>query len=283
MIDETVAEIEEMHTHSSSVVAVKAARALAELTNREFPTVEEYLRGLERNSHALRRASRSHASLHTTQRDIVNTVEIANPDDVATAKGLTTDAIEKVVAEVEAAKDRAAARAAPFLADDDVLFTHDFSSTVLLAIEDAVEDGATFDVYVGESRPRYRGRKMARKLGSYDAIDVTLGVDSASGHYLTECDRVVVGMDCIVGETLYNRIGTYPLAAAADGRDVPVTVVGADSKFVDGAFEFENEFRSPSEVLREPTDEFEVGNPAYDATPTTLLDTVVTDTEIHEF
>ena len=283
MIDETVAEIEEMQTHSSSAVAVKAARALTELTDREFPTVEEYLRTLERNSRALRRANRSHASLHTTQRDIVDTVKIADPDDVATAKELTAEAIEKVASSIEAAKDRAAAKAAPVLAGDDVLLTHDFSTTVLAAIDDAVADGATFEVYVTESRPRYHGRKMARKLAERDAIDVTMAVDAAAGYYLSECDRVGVGIDCIVEDTLYNRIGTYPLAVAAAHEDVPMTAVGGDSKFVDGGFVFENEFRSPSEVLREPTDEFAIGNPAYDATPIELLDTVITDTEIEEF
>jgi translation initiation factor eIF-2B subunit delta len=283
MIDETVAEIEDMRTHSSSVVAVKAATALGELTDREFPTVEEYLRALERNSRALRRANRSHASLHTTQRDIVEAVKQAEPESVSAAKGLTVEAIERVVTDVEAAKDRAAARAATHIADDDVLFTHDFSSTVLSAIEDAVVDGASFEVYVTESRPRYLGRKMARTLADYDGVDVTLAVDAASGYYLDEADRVVVGMDCIVDETLYNRIGTYPLATAADHQDVPMTVVGADSKFVGGGFAFENEFRSPSEVLREPTDEFTVANPAYDATPTALLDSVVTDQGVETF
>jgi len=279
MIDETVAEIEEMQTHSSSVVAVKAATALRELTDREYHTVEEYVRTLERNSRALRRANRSHASLHTTQREIVETVADADPEDVSTAKGLTVEAIDRVVSDVEAAKDRAAERAATHLADHEVLFTHDFSSTVLSAIENAVEDGASFKVYVTESRPRYLGRKMARKLGSYDAVDVTLLVDAAAGIYLEEADRVVVGMDCIVDETLYNRIGTYPLATSANHAGVPMTVVGADAKFVDGAFAFENEVRSPSEVHREPADEFTVVNPAYDATPIALLDTIVTDKE----
>src|SRR6056297_2499983 len=166
MIDETVAEIEGMQTHSSSVVAVKAATALRELTDREFPTVEEYVRTLERNSRALRRANRSHASLHTTQRDIVDSVRAAEPEDVSTAKGLTVEAIERVVEDVEAAKDRAASRAADALAEERVVFTHDFSSTVLAAFEAAIADGASFDVYVTESRPRYLGRKMARKLGA---------------------------------------------------------------------------------------------------------------------
>jgi len=44
MIDETVREIEEMHTQSSSIVAVKAAQALRELTERECHTVEDFNR-----------------------------------------------------------------------------------------------------------------------------------------------------------------------------------------------------------------------------------------------
>ena len=279
MIDETVAEIEEMQTHSSSVVAVKAATALRELTDREFPTVEEYIRTLKRNSQALRRANRSHASLHTTQQEIVDTVTDADPEDVSTAKGLTVEAIDRVVSDVEAAKDRAAERGAAALSDEDVLFTHDFSSTVLAAIETAVDDGATFEVYASESRPRYLGRKMARKLGAMDGVDVTLLVDAAAGHYLPEVDRVVVGIDCIVDGTLYNRIGTYPLATTAAREDVPMTAIGAASKFVDSAFAFENEVRSPSEVHREPADEFTVANPAYDATPLSLLDSIITDKE----
>ncbi|MDS0276336.1 translation initiation factor eIF-2B [Halomicroarcula sp. S1AR25-4] len=283
MIDETVEEIEEMQTHSSSTVAMKAAKALRALTDREFPTVEEYLRTLERNSNALRRANPSHASLHTTQLEIVEAVTDADPDDVAAAKRLTGEAIDAVVDEVEYAKDRAAARAADLIADDDTLLTHDFSSTVLTAIDDALESGRSFEVYTTESRPRFLGRKMARKLAERDGVDVTLIVDSAAGHYLSECDRVLVGMDCIVADTLYNRVGTYPIATAAEDTGVPMTVVGADAKFVDGAFAFENEFRSPAEVLREPAEGFDVANPAYDATPTSLLDSVVTDEEIREY
>jgi translation initiation factor eIF-2B subunit delta len=74
MIDETVEEISEMQTHSSSVVAVRAARALKELLDREFANVAEFERDLDRNSSVLRRANPSHASLLSTQRRIVETV-----------------------------------------------------------------------------------------------------------------------------------------------------------------------------------------------------------------
>jgi translation initiation factor 2B subunit (eIF-2B alpha/beta/delta family) len=283
MIDETVAEIRDMQTHSSSVVAVKAAEALRSLAGTEFPAVEEYLRALERNSSALRRANPSHASLHNTQREIVETVRAADPDTVETAQELTEDSVAAVVERVETGKQRAADRAADVLANADTVLTHDYSSTVLAAIDAALEAGASFEVYVTEARPRYLGRKMARELADRDAVQAHLLVDSAAGTYLADCDRVVVGMDCIVDDTLYNRVGTYPIAATANDLGTPVSVIGSAAKLVSGGFEFENEHRAASEVMLEPAEGFAIENPAYDATPTRLLDTVVTDEGVEKF
>lgn len=277
MIDETVEEISEMRTHSSSIVAIKAALALEALLDRDYNTVEEFMRALERNSSALRRASPSHASLWTTQREIIELVEAATPESVAAAKTVMEEAIQDVVERVETAKAAAAANAAEFFADGATLLTHDYSSTVLEALTRATEAGKEFDVYVTEARPRFLGRKCARELGATAGVSVRLMVDSALGYYLEECDRVVVGMDCIVDDKLYNRVGTYPLAATAMDRDVPLSVVGSSAKLVNGGFRFENEFRSTAEVMREPAEEFEVLNPAYDATPTRLVDSVITD------
>jgi translation initiation factor eIF-2B subunit delta len=113
-------------------------------------------------------------------------------------------------------------------------------------------------------------------------VDVTLITDGAAGLYLAECDRVLFGMDCIVEDTLYNRVGTYPIAATAADRNVPATVAGASAKMIEGNFRFENDYRATSEVIREPPEGFAVENPAYDATPTRLLDSLVTDEGVHE-
>ena len=272
-----------MQTHSSSVVAVKAARALEDLVERDFASVEDFERDLERNSSALRRANPSHASLVTTQRAIVSMVEDAEAGTAEEAKAALGDAIDSVVERVETAKRRAAENAMDFVEDGATILTHDYSSTVLEAIEQAVSDGRYVTVYVTEARPRYLGRKTARALAEMDRVDAHLVVDGASGHYLSQCDRVLLGMDCIVEDTLYNRVGTFPLAATAAEVGVPVTVVGSSAKLVGEGFRFENDFRSPSEVLREPAEGFSVENPAYDATPTDLLDAVVTDEGIREF
>ena len=282
MIDETVEEIAEMQTHSSSVVAIKAARALLALGDREFPTVEEYERALERNSDALRRANPSHATLQTTQRELVSRVTESDAETVPAAQAVTEDVVAEVVDRVESAKRRAGERAAAFLEDGDTVFTYDYSSTVLEALTAAAEAGVSLSVRCAEARPRYLGRKMARTLSEFDGFDVTLVVDGAAGIFLDDCDRVMVGMDCIVEDTLYNRVGTYPVAATAADVGVPFVVVGAESKIVGGGFAFENEQRSVSEVIREPADGFAVENPAYDATPMGLVDTVVTDDAVHE-
>ncbi|NIC00339.1 translation initiation factor eIF-2B [Halobacterium sp. R2-5] len=283
MIDETAEEIREMRTHSSSVVAVKAARALRELIDNDYPTVEEYVRALERNSNALRRASPSHASLVTTQRAVVERVRDAEPASVAEAKEVTAAAIDDVVERVESGKHEAAAAAAERIEDGQTLLTHDYSSTVLEALETAAQEGKHFEVFVTEARPRHLGRKTARTLAAIDRIDVTLIVDGASGYYLGECDRVLLGMDCIVEDTYYNRVGTYPLVATAADTGTPVTVTGSSAKLVDEGFRFENDYRDASEVIREPPEGFDVKNPAYDATPTRLLDVVVTDEGVREY
>jgi translation initiation factor 2B subunit (eIF-2B alpha/beta/delta family) len=283
MIDETAEEIREMQTHSSSVVAVKAANALKELLDREFATVDEYLRSLERNSSALRRAQPSHASLYNTQREIVTRVEDGEFETTEAAKAETETAIEDVVEAVENAKHEAATNAVEFLPDGATVLTHDYSSTVVEAIELAAREGHHIDVYVTEARPRFLGRKTARRLGEIDRVDATLVVDSAAGHYLDDCDRVFFGMSAIVEETLYNRIGTFPIATTAAELAVPVSVVGASEKRIQDGFVFENEFRSPAEVIREPAEGFSVSNPAYDATPTHLVENLITEDGIEKF
>jgi len=277
MIDETIEEIREMQTHSSSVVAVKAARSLTELLDRQFATVDEYVRTVERNGSALRRANPSHASLHNAVDRVVHAVTDADFDDVASAKARTRDTIDDVVEQIERGKHGAAENAAEWIEDGVTLMTHDYSSTVLEAIELAVGQGAYLELYVTEARPRYLGRKCARHLAAMDRVTVHLATDGAAGYFLPECDAVVVGMDCIVDDTLYNRVGTFPIAATADRLDVPTVVVGSSSKIVDSGFVFENEFRSPSEVMREPIEDVAIENPAYDATPMDLVDTVITD------
>ena len=281
MIDETIEEIRRMQTHSSSVVAVKATVSLGELLDRDYRNVENYERDLERNAGALRRANPSHASLHKAMQDLVDHV-LGATDSVEDAKARTREEIDRIVEEIETGKSRAADHAADTFEDGETFLPHDYPSTVLQAIESAAAAGNHLTAYVTEARPRYLGRKTVRRLAEIDRVDPHLLVDSAAGYVLERCDRVVVGMDCIVEDTLYNRVGTFPLAAAANVVGVPVTVVGSRSKIIEDDFVFENEQREPAEVIREPVEGVTIENPAYDATPMHLVDSVVTDQGHHD-
>jgi len=272
-----------MQTQSSSIVAVKAAKALRELTERECHTVGDFYRVVERNSSALQRANRSHAPLYTTQHRVVSEVKDSDADTVEEAKEALLDVIDDVVTEVESSKANAAKRASELIDDGDVLLTHENSSTVMATFDNVVEAGKEVETFVTESRPRFLGRKTARQLAERDGVDVTLITDGAAGHYLAAVDRVLVGMNCLIDDVVYNRIGTHSIVATAASHDVAVTVVGSSSKFIGSGFTFENTFRPPSEVMLEPADGFEVANPGYDATPTRLLDSVVTENAIIEF
>jgi len=283
MIDETAEEIRELQTQSASIVAVKAANALRELTDREYRTVDEFYRALERNSSALLRANHSHAPLYTTQKRIVTEVTDSDADDVEDAKARLLESIESVVTKVETSKDKAGEKAASFIRDGDVLLAHENSSTVMATLEHALDDGKSFDLYVTESRPRMLGRRTARQLADRDGVNVTLIVDSAAGHYLSECDRVFLGMNCLLDDVIYNRVGTYPIAATANDAGVPVTVVGSSAKFIGSGFTFENNYRANSEVLLEPAEGFDIANPGYDATPTRIISSVVTEDGIMQF
>ena len=279
MIDETIEEIREMQTHSSSVVAIKATRALTELTERDYATNDDFERAVEHNVGALRRSNPSHASLHNAMRRVVDEV-VGSSTTVEGAMATLEHTVDDVVEDIERGKRRAAEEAAETFTDGETFLTHDYSSTVLEAVELATAE-ATLTAYVTEARPRYLGRKTARTLATNDAVETHLMTDGAAGHFLPECDRVVIGMDCIVGDTLYNRVGTYPLAATANHAGIPVTVVGSSTQLID-EFRFENEVRPDSEVMLEPVPDIEVENPAYDATPIDLIDEVVTDKGVHE-
>jgi translation initiation factor eIF-2B subunit delta len=279
MIDETIEEIREMQTHSSSVVAIKAARSLTELLDRDHATVEDFERDLERNAGALKRANASHASLYNAMQGILRNV-VGRADTVEESKSLTAEIIQRVVEDVEKGKSRAAENAVDLFEDGDAFLTHDYSSTVLEAVELAAADGNHLTAYVTEARPRFLGRKTARALAAMDRVEPHLIVDGAAGMFLDECDRVVIGMDCIVDGTLYNRVGTFPIAVTARRLGVPVVVVGSGAKIVDGGFAFENEHRSVAEVSLEPLEGVAVENPAYDATPVELVDEIVTDSGV---
>ena len=160
--------------------------------------------------------------------------------------------------------------------------------TALGVVRAALEAGKKCAVFADETRPWLQGARLTAWELLQDGIPVTLLPDVAAASLLGSgrIGCVVVGADRIArnGDTA-NKVGTYPLALAAQAAEVPF-FVAAPTSTVDlragSGREIPIEQRSPSEVThlagaRVAAEGVEVFNPAFDVTPARYIAAIVTE------
>jgi methylthioribose-1-phosphate isomerase len=160
--------------------------------------------------------------------------------------------------------------------------------TALGVVRAALEAGKKCGVFADETRPWLQGARLTAWELLQDGIPVTLLPDVAAASLLGSgrIGCVVVGADRIArnGDTA-NKVGTYPLALAAQAAEVPF-FVAAPTSTVDlragCGREIPIEQRSPSEVThlagaRVAAEGVDVYNPAFDVTPARYISAIVTE------
>ncbi len=160
--------------------------------------------------------------------------------------------------------------------------------TALGVVRAAIEGGKRCDVFADETRPWLQGARLTAWELLQDGIPVTLLPDAAAASLLAsgKIGCVVVGADRIArnGDTA-NKIGTYPLALAAQAAGVPFFVAAptstVDLRAASGA-EIPIEERAASEVThlagqRIAPEGVQVFNPAFDVTPARYIAAIVTE------
>ncbi len=160
--------------------------------------------------------------------------------------------------------------------------------TALGVVRAAIEGGKRCDVFADETRPWLQGARLTAWELLQDGIPVTLLPDAAAASLLAsgKIGCVVVGADRIArnGDTA-NKIGTYPLALAAQAAGVPFFVAAptstVDLRAASGA-EIPIEERAASEVThlagqRIAPEGVQVFNPAFDITPARYIAAIVTE------
>jgi methylthioribose-1-phosphate isomerase len=160
--------------------------------------------------------------------------------------------------------------------------------TALGVVRAALEAGKKCAVFADETRPWLQGARLTAWELLQDGIPVTLLPDAAAASLLSsgKIGCVVVGADRIArnGDTA-NKVGTYPLALAADAAQVPF-FVAAPTSTVDlrasSGREIPIEERAPSEVThlagsRVAAEGVQVFNPAFDVTPSRYIAAIVTE------
>jgi methylthioribose-1-phosphate isomerase len=141
-------------------------------------------------------------------------------------------------------------------------------------------------VYADETRPLLQGARLTSWELVRAGIPVDVLPDSAAASLLRSgvVDAVIVGADRIaVNGDAANKIGTYPLALAADAHGVPFYVVAPISTFDPGTASGEGiviEQRGRDELSRLGErvllpDGASAWNPAFDVTPAGLITALV--------
>jgi methylthioribose-1-phosphate isomerase len=201
-----------------------------------------------------------------------------------------------IEAEEEAASEAMARHGADLLAGIERILTHCNTGalaapgrgTALAVIAELFDRGGLREVVATESRPLLQGARLTayelRRLG----IPHTLVVDSAAagliaaggiGAVIVGCDRVAANGD------VANKVGTYPLALAAQAAGIPFVVAGPTST-IDPACatgrDIAIEERNPDEVRAlaghsTTLPDTAVRNPAFDVTPAGLIAALVTE------
>ena len=157
--------------------------------------------------------------------------------------------------------------------------------TALGAIFEAAEQGKRLHVTHTETRPLLQGARLTNFELQSANIDCELVLDAAAPSVIAagDIDAVLVGADRISARgDVANKIGTYPLALAANASGVPFYVVAplstVDLETADGS-DIAIEERSPAEILDELGSRVppncKVRNPAFDVTPHHLVTSFV--------
>ena len=160
--------------------------------------------------------------------------------------------------------------------------------TALGVVRAALAAGKQCAVFADETRPWLQGARLTAWELLQDGIPVTLLPDVAAASLLQSgrIGCVIVGADRIArnGDTA-NKIGTYPLALAAQAASVPFFVAAplstVDLQALDGTA-IPIEERPAFEVthlggIRVAAEGVQVYNPAFDVTPARLIAAIVTE------
>ncbi len=160
--------------------------------------------------------------------------------------------------------------------------------TALGVIRSAYAAGKIKQVYADETRPWWQGSRLTAWELAKDKIPVQLLCEGAAAHLMAQggVSWVIVGSDRIAANgDVANKIGTYSLAVNARYHGVKFMVVAPTSTIDLGTASGKHipiEQRPPEEVLnvngqRIAAQHVGAWNPAFDVTPASLVDVIVTE------
>ncbi len=168
-----------------------------------------------------------------------------------------------------------AARAAGLLPRDGDILTVSSSSTVRAALLHGARERRG-RVVILESRPMQEGRALATTLAR-EGVPVLFAVDAAACALVPHCAMVLLGADSIGDLGIVNKIGSLAVARAADLAGIPVIVATDETKILPMGFPQPLADERPADEVWRPPANVRVWNRYFEAIPTEVVRTIVTE------
>ncbi|MFN3621544.1 MAG: NUDIX domain-containing protein [Nitrososphaerales archaeon] len=272
-------EIKKDSTHGSSWLAARAARILqAASDSSTYSKVDTYIQFLKFYAKRLAEARPSMLAIENTVAYLLGRIMegYSKTLDLNALKALLKRAVSKWLKAKDAAFKRCVKHTSDIFEEKCKVITHSYSSTVLEALKQAATKNKGIKVYVSESRPRYEGRTMAKRLAE-SGCNVTIITDASIGHLIKDANVALVGADTILADgSVINKMGTYLLALSASKAGVPFYVaaetlkIGVRTLFSKPVLEE----RSPTEVFKNAPN-LKARNIYFDVTPADLVTKII--------
>ena len=299
-LEEVAEAIESLRVRGAPLIGITAAMGVAALARREARKsrldADQLRDRVEAWCERLEATRPTAVNLSWALRRMRRAAEAGPEDDGgALAEQLATEA-DRVREEDRAMCRRIGEHAVELLEDGARAVTHCNAGalatggigTALAPLYVAHERGWDLRVFADETRPLLQGSRLTAWELSQAGIDVTVVADGMAGALMERerPDVVLVGADRIAANgDVANKIGTYGLAVLARHHDVPFYVLAptstVDLELASGE-EIPIEHRSPEEIRRgfgtlTAPEEVEAWSPAFDVTPASMVDAIVTE------
>ncbi len=158
------------------------------------------------------------------------------------------------------------------------IVTYSRSQTLLNIFRTLYKNGYVKEIYLSESRPTMEGIKFAEELAE-TGIKTTLTIDIYLPELIKEADIVVIGCDAILpNKDIVNKIGSKPLAIAANYYKKPFIVTGDEFKYTNKDVLIK--YGDPREIYSGEKNLIVVRNPYFEIVPHKLITYLVTNKEI---
>ncbi|MFX1496020.1 MAG: S-methyl-5-thioribose-1-phosphate isomerase [Promethearchaeota archaeon] len=287
--------IKVMNIRGAPAIGVAAAMGigLATIEYNQLPK-EKFIEKMEEAAKIIRKTRPTASNLFWAVDRVINIIR-TYPDNPVNISNLVIEEAKIMAQEDINVNKRIGRNGAKLLKDGDVILTHCNAGslatvqygTALAPVRAAIEEGKRISVIADETRPRLQGARLTAYELQYDKIPVKVISDTSSGLLmrLRKVDKVIVGTDRVTSDAVFNKIGTYLVALAANDNNIPFYVAAPTStlSLLETIDDVIIEQRDSTEVscvlgkIQIVPDNVECLNYAFDITPFRLVTAIITE------